>query len=295
MTIDVRYAEFGECQRISRFLNEHWAKDHVYVRVPELFDWTFNRAGLWDREGYSFALAEEKGEIVGILGVIPFAFNCLGKVSRAAWTANYMVLPEYRRGPVGIRLLRMFWRPPYETVVSFGITPFVIPLYRLLRWRILEEIPRHFMVLPDAEESMTFLLRVAQPDWAADRATGLARFFRATRLPPAQVTTTKTLPLNWDEWDWPQIASQTVGAARDLDYLTWRYVKHPVFRYRFIGVPDGKRTGLLIWRLETIRHVTPQGVEEMGQLGRLVEFLPTSPGSGLRASCRTPRAPTTSC
>lgn len=276
MTIDVRYADFGEYHRISRFLHEYWANDHAYVRIPGLFDWTFNRAGLWDGEGYSFALAEEQGEIVGILGAIPFVFNCFGKRSRAAWTANYMVRPEYRRGSVGLRLLRMVWRPPFEAVVSFGITQSVVPLHRLLRWRVMEEIPRHFMVLPDAENDMTCLLRLALPDWTEDRARAVANFFTLPRLSTTSVPAVKTLPSNWDERDWPTIAAQTVGAARDLDYLTWRYVDHPVFRYRFIGVSDGERTGLLIWRLETIRHVARQGGEEIGRLGRVVEFLPTS-------------------
>ena len=56
------------------------------------------RADLWDQEGYSFALMEDKDEIVGILGAIPFVFNRLGQSFRAVWFANYMVRPEYRRG-----------------------------------------------------------------------------------------------------------------------------------------------------------------------------------------------------
>jgi GNAT superfamily N-acetyltransferase len=275
MTVDFRYAAFNEYRRISRFLDDYWAKDHVYVRVPELFEWTFNRSGFWDRHGYSFALAEAKGEIVGILGGIPFIFNRFGKTSRAAWLANYIVRPDYRRGPIGIQLLSMF-RPPYEVVAGFGVKPSVIPFFRLLRWRVLEDIPRHFMVLPEAEERMAHLLHLAQPDWPEDRAAVLARFFRIANPPRVSIACMQILPPKWDECDWPQIASKTVGAARDLEYLTWRYLRHPVFRYRILGVPDGKRTGLLIWRLETIRSVTPNGAKEVDRLGRVVEFLPTS-------------------
>jgi len=276
MAIDFRYAEIDEYHRVSRFLNEYWAKDHAYVRLPELFDWTFRRTGLWDQEGYSFALAETKGEIVGILGGIPFSFNCHGKTSRAVWTANYMVRPEYRGGSVGISLLRMFWRPPFETVVSFGITPSVTPLYHLLRWRVMEQIPRHFMVLPDAQERAAHLLRLAQPDWSGDRARALVREFEATPRLSSGAEAMELLPEKWDELDWPVHSTGTVGAARDVDYLTWRYLKHPVFRYRLIGASDGTRTGLLIWRLEKIHHRTPQGVDEVDRIGRLVEFLPTS-------------------
>lgn len=281
MTVEFRYAALDDYGRISSFVDNYWAKDHVYVRLPKLFDWTFGRRGLWDRDGYSFALAEDKGEIVGILGGIPFSFNCFGKSSRGAWLANYMVRPDYRRGSVGIRLLNMFRRPPYETVVAFGVVPSAIPLYQLLRWRILDDIPRHIMVLPEAEHRMARLLMLARPDWSEDRAAALVRFFRLTKTPVAVDETRlsaylRNPPPDWDKHDWAAISSHTVGGSRDLDYLTWRYIKHPVFDYRFIGVSEGSRTGLLVWRVETIRRATPHGVVEVDRLGRVLEFLPAS-------------------
>ena len=68
MAIDLRYAQADDYSRISTFLDRFWAKDHIYVRMPQLFEWTFGRRRVWDKEGYSFALAEDKGEIIGILG-----------------------------------------------------------------------------------------------------------------------------------------------------------------------------------------------------------------------------------
>ena len=58
--------------------------------------------------------------------------------------------------------------------------------------------------------------------------------------------------------------------------MTWRYLKHPSFQYRFLTVPDGRRTGLAVWRLETIRRKTCHGNEDVDKVGRLVEFLPAS-------------------
>ena len=178
MTVEFRFAKFGEYQRISQFLDTYWAKDHAYVRLPQLFDWTFGRKNLWDHEGYSFILAEDKGEIVGILGGIPFVFNCLGKASWAVWAANYMVRPDYRRGPTAIRLLGMLRRPPYDTVIAFGVSPSGVPIYRLLRWQVLENIPRHFATLPDATGRMVHLLRLAHPDWPGASCRGARRFLQ---------------------------------------------------------------------------------------------------------------------
>jgi hypothetical protein len=171
----------------------------------------------------------------------------------------------------------MFRRSPYDVVIAFGNNPAIVPLYRALRAQILSDMPRHVAVLPGAEKRMLNLLRIAYPEWPSHRAEALAYAFR---LPNRELDVPgrpgDSLPSSWDSCDWPQIASQTVGAARDLDYLRWRYQEHPCFNYRFITIPEGSRTGLAVWRLETIHRVTSQGPEAVDRIGRLVEFLPAS-------------------
>ena len=276
MSLTVRYAHAEDYPRISTFLDTHWAKGHVYVRLPQLFDWTFGRRHLWDQEGYSFALAEDQGDVVGILGGIPFVLNCLGRVSRGIWFANYMVRPDYRRGSLALRLLNMFRRPPYTTVIAFGVSTTAVPLYQALRAQVIAGMPRHFGVLPHAEERMTHLLCQTYPDWPATRAQTLARTFRLPEVSGAIMPASSTVPAHWDEHDWPLWAARTAGAARHREYLQWRYSDHPYFTYHFIVIPDGEYSGLAVWRLETLRRATPHGLEDIDRLGRLVEFLPMS-------------------
>lgn len=276
MSIELRYARFGEYPRIRRFLHQFWEKDHIYVRNSALFDWTFGRSDLWDRQGYSFALMEDKDELVGILGAIPFLFNYLGRSSPAVWFANYMVCPDYRRGPLAMRLLRAFHRPPYHVNIVFGMNPRVVPVYQRMGWKLLPPIPRHFVVLPDAAARATHLIRSAYPDWESRRAGALAAFFRLRDIPAISIPFIRALPPSWEARDWPEIAVKTIGASRDLNYLTWRYLRHPSFEYRVLAVPEGNRTGLAIWRLETICRLSAHGREEIDTIGRLVEFLPAS-------------------
>jgi hypothetical protein len=244
--------------------------------MPELFEWTFGRKSLWDRDAYSFAFAEDRGSIVGILGGIPFLFNCHGSESHGVWLVNFMLTPEYRRGAAALQLLNMFKRPPYGTIIAFGNDPRVAPLYRAMGARILPEMPRHIVVLPGATERMAALLCHTYPDWPRARAERLARAFSLQTVTCEGAEPSPWLPLTWDRCDWPRIAGVTVGAARNVDYLRWRYVQHPRFEYRFIAVREGNRTGLLVWRLETIRRVTPEGLRDLDRIGRVVEWLPTS-------------------
>ena len=277
MAANFRFARADEYPRIAQFLDEFWAKDHAYCRMPDLFEWTFRRPGHWDEDQCSFAIAEDEGQLTGILGGIPFTFNSFGKTSRGVWIVNYVIRPDHRKGPLALQLLGMFRRPDFEPVIAFGINPATSVIYRVLRGEVLPEIPRHFMVLPEARERMTRLLSIAHADWTEDHAAALASSFaRPLSLGGDSVQASHELPATWDQRDWPAFAEKTIGVARDADFLNWRYRKHPKFEYRFLSVPDDAGNGLAVWRLETIRRQTEQGRQDVEQIGRLVEFLPAS-------------------
>ncbi|MGA3294945.1 MAG: hypothetical protein ABSE45_13295 [Candidatus Acidiferrales bacterium] len=276
MGVEFRFANLREYPRISDFLHEHWAKNHVYTRDRALFDWSFHRPGHWDPESYSFSLAVDGDELVGILGGIPFTLNRFGQASKAVWIVNYVIRTDYRKGATALQLLSSFRKPEFSAVVAFGINPATVAIYQVLRGQVLPEIPRHFLVMPHQTERMACALHLAYPDWSDERAASLISGFELPELPVAPLQMGHSLPCSWDEIDWPEHASRTIGAARDADFLTWRYRNHPVFNYRFLTVPEGKRTGLAVWRLETIRTETPHGRKDVDLIGRLVEFLPAS-------------------
>lgn len=292
MATTFRYANLDEYNRIADFLNDYWAKDHIYCRDKALFDWTFHRKEHWDEPGYSFALAEDGPELVGILGGIPFSFNSFGKVSKGVWIANYVVRPDHRRGSAALQLLSMFRKPSMHAVIAYGINPATSAIYRVLRGEVLPYIPRHVAVFPGAADRMLNLLRIAYPDWTAEQAAELTRPFCLSQLPEPSTAPGDRLPASWDEMEWPAIAAGTIGAARDFNFLKWRYLDHPRFQYRIVTVPEGDRTGVLIWRLETIRKAMEGGREDVDQIARVLELLPVSPGNarqllaaGLRQMC----------
>jgi hypothetical protein len=272
MPVELRYAGFEEYPRIRRFLADYWAADHIYVREPKLFDWTYGRGDLWDREGYSFALAEEGGEVIGILGSIPFELNRFGQTSPALWLAQYMLRPDSRRGSLAVQLLNTMRRDPYQATIAFGINPKTAPIYQVLRWRLLENIPRHFVTLPHAVDRMAELIHLTHADWPRERAKLLAAAFALPVMKERSVEALNDLPDDWDQTSWARIARATIGAARNTTYLHWRYRRHPLFDYRFVTLNGG----LLVWRMETIRRKTEAGEEPFDRIGRAVEFLPAS-------------------
>jgi len=283
-----RYAGLNEYQRVRKFLNDHWAQRHIYVRDRALFDWTFHGHGWFegdewagDDEGrYTFVIAEDNGEMVGALGGIPFELNCYGRTMRGVWIANYVIRPDHRKGPTALQLVGTFRRPPFVSVIAAGLNPATVLIYRVLRGLVLPAIPRHIALLPGAAKRTAVLIHLAHPEWSAAKADDLALHFELPSLREPFHAGCR-IPDNWDSHNWLDLAQRTVGAARNLRYLNWRYLKHPTFRYRVVTVPDGPRTGLAIWRLEPITTETEGRRVEIEKIGRLVEFLPASESNAI--------------
>ena len=110
-------------------------------------------------------MAEDNGELAGILGGIPFKFNQFGRTSNGMWIVNYVIRPDHRKGSAALQLLSQFRKPEFNPVIAFGINPATSAIYRVLRGQVLDEIPRHFMVLPGG--------RGAHGEPAADRLSRL--------------------------------------------------------------------------------------------------------------------------
>lgn len=287
MSVTFRYADLDEYPQVSRFLNDYWAENHVYCRQQDLYRWSFGlgteRLHESTRGPSSMAVAENSGELVGILGGIPFTFNHFGESKRGVWITNYVVRPDHRKGSTALQLLSMFrgntgrGEHDYDITVAFGINPATATIYRVLRGEVLADIPRQLLVFPGAVERMAQVLRIAHPDWDTQRCQALAAAFELSERPNVSGALSDQLDLaRWDADNWQVIARETVGAARDAAFLRWRYFHHPLFTYRVVTASEGSRTGLAIWRLETIQRATAEGREPVDRIARLVEFLPAS-------------------
>lgn len=278
MKVNVRCLGDDEYELAVRSLDRWWERGHVYTRDKALFDWSFRRHDVWERRGYSFAVAELNAEPVGQMGAIPFVLNRFGESSKGFWTANWSMAPGMRSGGSGQRLLYEFQQPPFTTAIIFGTVQALLPLMGAMNWQVVEGMPRFFAVLENGVAAFDKLLRQAQKSWSEPRRDALTEAF-LLHLDGAGVPgVVRALPEDWDETTWVHIARKTVGAARDRAFLEWRYENHPSFSYRFVAVPLKKGWGLAIWRPEIVEAETPEGtVQKIGTFGRLVEFL-ASPG-----------------
>lgn len=278
MSITLRYAGWEDRAQAMSLVDQLWRRGHRLSWDVPLFDWMFGaRRHLWDHDGYSFAIASNQDEPVGIHAGVPFRLNVRGESKLGLWRMLWIVVPDARAGNAGLLLHRAVDRPPYINV-SFGINDLVARLYKAMGYALIPDIPRHVAVLPGGAAASDALLGIAYPTWEAARRTALVAALQV-RVPDRQGGEVAFgLPEDWERQGWAKLAPQVIGAARDQDYLTWRYVDHPGFTYRLLSVRQGADLALAVWRAETIRAPGQDGA--LCQMGRVVEILLPEPRLG---------------
>ena len=277
---EIRLAGLSDHSAISSFINQHWKKDHAYVKSKKLFDWTFQANPNWNEVGYSISVAIEGNSIQGMLGTIPFDLNVYGKSFKACWLVNWLLLPEARKGRLGINLLNLFSKDYGYDTISFGINDTVARLYTALKWQDMPIMPRMVWINPNDTLSTKALLMEANPN---ENVLEIIRYINThakyldqtthSLLNPREIIKTDSWNINgWENWKF-----KTVGCSRDSKYLLWRYFENPIYKYESRMIADGKNIGLIIWRVENTKRRNSNGqIEDLLPIARIVEFLPAS-------------------
>ncbi|MCG3137377.1 MAG: hypothetical protein HJJLKODD_01221 [Phycisphaerae bacterium] len=269
---------------LRRFIDEHWRRGHILSRDEELLRWQYDPRR-FDREpftGPTVLLAWEEQKIVGMQAMIPVRFNLLGRVVAGVWLSNLLGIPQARSKGVGLKLLWAVRALKLDAVFDLGINDTVQKLFAGLGYEIIEELPRWVAVLQ--AEKMTRLMMDTNPhhDLAAVVRRVQEMYTPPSRRVEAGDLILEPLPNCFDEaWEvfWRSIlAPVLIGTDRGYDYLNWRYISHPRYRYEGVVVRRAQQyQGLAIWRIEQIR-------ERPEQVMRLVEFLATNESAGVLAA-----------
>lgn len=232
------------------FLRRCYGARYV-LRDQALMRWQYGVAG--DPLSLSlFWYGDEQG-IVSILGYrpTPLFWGALDQPLNGCWLGNWMSDPAQRTGAGAVLMRRA--QESFPVVLAQGAGPANRPIAERLGFRILEPIDR--------------LIAVFEPARAARFLAPDATVTLDPMLPerPAQQVLTR-LPTDYAP-DWTRYPVETAfGTVRSAEYLRWRYLTHPVFRYEIDLVPGASGPAVCVWRLErAVGEVTDT-------VGRIVEF-----------------------
>jgi GNAT superfamily N-acetyltransferase len=183
---------------LQAFVDEHWRHGHVLARDAELLRWQHRR--LSDPDRLAVLVAEERGQLVAMLGWIEFDACVGGERVPGGWMTNWLVVPEARGQKLGLALVERALEAEYELVGALAANA----------------ATRHVLGgFGFAEVGMLRWVRVFDAD-------ALQELLGGRELPEAEAPAEA------------RGGTGFVGACRDADFLRRRYREHPSFRYEIV-------------------------------------------------------------
>lgn len=231
---------------------------HVLAEDRALLQWQFGGAsGLTCPK---ILVAHVDGRLVGIQGLIETGFNLHGTVLKAAWLANLYTLPDVRALGVGVSLLTAPLRMGYDVLASVGLSDEVFQILPMLRYQTLKAIPRCVGVVNS--DSCT---RIGGKNLPAAVTVGSQKGFTSENWDD-------TISEAWDELWSKTLSLRMVCSNKNHEYLNWRYLNHPRFKYEVVAL--SKRhllVGLVIYRREKLHFSNLEAIRIVEVLGKLEE------------------------
>jgi hypothetical protein len=260
----IRWCPADRLGELQSFIDTHWRRGHVLARDAELLRWQHPRL---DAGELSVLVADgPRGEMRGILGIIPVPYCARGVRGEGAWLTTWVVVPEARRDQLGLALLREAMDGP-DFVGTLGGNDTTMRLLRALRFDTRAAVPR--WVRGGAADALRGLLTAAGTELPAAAAAALESAQVAAAAPGMTVEPwSSDAAAAWDRAWTERIAPRTTGTWRDSAYLDWRYVRHPRFHYELRLARDagGEALALLAYRRQAV-HDRPE------EIVRVVELL----------------------
>lgn len=212
--LEIKKCQKSDIPSLQQFLNDHWKRDHIFVHNLDLLSWQHE-----DRDGtYNFLLAKdsENDEIVGVLGYIPLDHydSCLTRSSKDAWGAIWKVKSgENVPSGLGLLMLKKLLKE-YDTYGAIGLSSDAVKLYRILGYEV--NRVNQYYILNSRMKRFSIASVQSQP---------------VELMKPCNCTMVKVLS------DFPEnvILSGYYYPLKSVSYLVNRYLKHPVYKYRFLG------------------------------------------------------------
>lgn len=225
--LKIRHLELNDIQSLEAFYSEHHSFRTRLLDI-DLWQWEFRDNPAAQNNPIPFFVIEDKGQVQGTIGTIPFEISIDGKKYNACHPVNYFVAPEYKGLPA-LRLLKAVLSE-YEIILSSYISDDASKLFKAARFTNLGEyLFDFFFKLDNPENAKSRLIQSLRKVWIAACNFYLRKTLKQTSVYISTTLDARCMPAG-------DICSSMNGIVKDLAYVTWRYDKSPVLNCTYYYV-----------------------------------------------------------
>ncbi len=130
MKYDIGFCHISEVEKLVKFIDNHWRKDHIFVKSRELLDWQHLDR---NNDRYNFVIAKSKtdDEIHAILGFIPTSQFDDTIDTYEVWPCIWKVREDIRMKGLGSTLYYYLKETiNIETISILGISDIALNIYK---------------------------------------------------------------------------------------------------------------------------------------------------------------------
>lgn len=213
----IRFAQKKDIDRIREFIGLYWKKkNHIFSRNKEFFEYEH----CIDEEVTYVLSEDEKGEINGIIGYIPY-----GKTNRDVMTVMWKV--NHTSDPVlGIRLLQyLLENGDVRIAASPGIGKNTIGIYRFLGYYV-GKMTQWYRLGNQTEYQIAKIENRTIPK-LPEKQFSLAEFQSYEELERC--------------FAFERYAQSCPKPYKEKWYIEKRYFQHPIYQYKVFGIMDDRK------------------------------------------------------
>ena len=229
-TYTYRRCKLTEIDKLQAFIDRHWRHRHILSTSAELVKFQHYTAG---QDELTFAVAEniQTGEFDGIYGYIPnWKYAPSHGIPNVQWGAIWKTRDDVQNdeiGKVGLGLLRYILKSdPAEVFASLGLSAIHKSIAKKLGYVVGQM--RHYYI---PNRSLSDFRIIKHPDLSGTQAQPHGWYAREISFP------------------WNFHPTKNINPYKDIEFFEHRYLKHPVFTYRYLGVYCGEELqGVFVFR-----------------------------------------------
>lgn len=213
-TNSIFLAKKENLEEIMHYIDIEWKSGHILARDKKFFVYQYANA-----DGFNFVLSKNSdGQIIGMLGFI----KASAKNDSDVWTTMWKVSKNSGNPVLGMQLLEYLRRQGCRTVMSSGINPKTIGIYKYLGFAT--EALRQYFLLNNCIH--TFSIAVI-PNEEKQKIRILKKDSRYVLKKITSEELKEAFPFTDYEFRVPY---------KDWVYFHARYFSHPVYSYEVYGI-----------------------------------------------------------
>jgi hypothetical protein len=249
---DVRLVTANDEQKLKKFYKNAYGENHI-LNNSSHSDWQFLKNPFNILSTKSIIIAENNNEIVAHMGIIPVPVKIYDNIVSGAWHASYFTLKKFRGIGIGTKMVQLS-NSLFHCIGGMGNSDASNKIHIKNGGKNFRDINRYIKIL-DKTSIENFIQKQVEVIIKKENITKSEGFFRIS-----------VLDINYDKF-WKIIKDRfPITINRTKEYLTWRYLQHPLIDYHFmVLIKDQKIFGYSILRFE-------DNNKEL-KAGRIVDFV----------------------